>query len=595
MEEKFEKSNEELTRHPRRRRWPRIVAWLLLLAVLCVAVATFPEGWGPSLASAVIGHYLPHGPGYVNEIAIKRITLSSIKVEKVRLRGLPTAPSIDSARIRYTLLGLLRKRLDSVTVSGLSFRPEYVVTNCTFASKAFAGEITVNPDPLQGWSVKLIEGNTAAIDFAPLLTPEARVLFPSVTCALRLRLELGTTGYSGRIDGDFWGGALAGRLAYAPDTRSGSVVATYTPHFAWENAVQPGDITAHIGFNVTSQGGYGVKAKGDVALADGSVKADVRADVAPAGVDLYANVTRRQITEKTPVMATVLSLAKVPPSITDIAFSAAANANFRLTVTNSLPEWTFEAKLRDGAASMKSGEIPLSLGGASATVRLKGIGPHFDVLPMHVSFTNVVIGTISLDGGRANLIADQESLLISEGSVAFCGGFVRLYALYLNFERLSTGFTVVLDGLEVEKFLLMFPELKGTTATGKLYGRLPLHIFQNGSEIRLRDSFLYTPPGDVGKVCVGDAARVEALLSNMGLPTDVARNLSKALRNLDYDVIRLDLHQPPGGGDGKLTIRLRGESRDKKAVTPVDVNISVNGALEKVLNFALKTAKMKGK
>ncbi len=568
---------------------------MLVLALLGVAVATFPEGWGPRLATVVIGHYLPHGPGYSNEIAIERISLSSVKVGQTHLRGLPTAPSVDAVEIRYTLPGIFRKHIESVAVSGLSFRPEYVVTNCTFASKAFAGEITVNPDPLQGWSVGLVEGETAEIDFAPLLTPEARAFFPSATSRLRVRLELGTTGYAGRLDGDFWGGTLAGRLVYAPDTRSGSIVATYTPHFAWENAVQPGDLTAHISFDVTSDGGYGVRAKGDVALADGSVKADVRAAVAPAGVDFYSNVTRRQISEKTPVMATVLSLAKVPPSITDIAFSAAANANFRLTVTNALPQWTFEAKLRDGAASMKSGEIPLSLGGASCTVRLQGVGPHFDILPMFVSFTNAAIGTVTLNAGHASLLADQKSLVISEGSVGFCGGFVRLYALYLNFERLSTGFTVFLDGLEVEKFLTMFPELKGTTATGKLYGRVPLHIFQNGSEIRLRDSFLYTPPGDVGKISVGDAARVEELLANAGLPADVARNLSKALRNLDYDVIRLDLHQPPGGGDGKLTIRLRGESREGKSVTPVDVNISVNGALEKVLNFALKTAKMKGK
>ena len=141
----------------------------------------------------------------------------------------------------------------------------------------------------------------------------------------------------------------------------------------------------------------------------------------------------------------------------------------------------------------------------------------------------------------------------------------------------------------------MFPELEGTTATGRLYGRIPLYIFQNGSEIRLRDSFLYTPPGDVGKICVGDAARVEELLVSGGLPREIAANLGNALRNLDYDVLRFDLQQPRGGGDGKLIIRLRGKSREGKTITPVDVNISLNGALEKVLNYSLKAAKLKGK
>ena len=595
MDETEESKVEEAGRSRPRRRWPRLLGGLAALVVVCAAVATFPKGWGPRLASAVIRHYLPHGPGFANEIGIERISLSGVKVGRVRLLGLPTAPSVDAAEVRYTLAGLLRKRIDSVTVSGLAFHPEYAVPNFAMASKAFAGEIHVNPDPLQGWSVGLVECETAAIDFAPLLTPEARALFPSETTRLHARIELESTGYVGRLDGDFWGGALAGRIGYAPDTRSGSVAATYTPRFAWKNALQPGDLTAHIAFTVTSDGGYGVKAKGDLAFADGSVVAEIRADVAPAGVDIQSSVARRQITEKTPIMATVLSLAEIPPSITDIAFSAAANANFRLTVTNALPQWTLEARLSDGTASMKSGEIPMSLGGASCMVRLKGVGPHFDILPMPISFTNAAIATVSLDAGRAFLLADQESLVISEGSIGFCGGFIRLYALYLSFKRLSTGFTVFIDGVEVEKFLTMFPELAGTTATGRLFGRIPLYIFQNGSEIRLRDSFLYTPPGDTGRICVADAARVEELLVSGGLPKVVSGDLAKALRNLDYTVLRLDLRQPPGGGEGKLILRLKGESREGRTITPVDLNISLNGTLESALNLALRTAKLKGK
>ncbi len=589
------KSDADLKRRPRRRRWPRIVAWLVVLVLLGVAARTFPEGWGPRLAAAVIGHYLPHGPGYANEIAIERISLSGIKVGKVRLGGVPAAPSVESAVIRCTPVGLFRKRIDSVAVSGLAFRPEYVVTNFTLATKAFAGEITVNPDPLQGWTIGLAACDTGTIEFAPLLTPRVRALFPSTAMRAHIRLEHGATGYSGRIDGDFLGGALAARFDYVPETRGGSLAASLTPRLAPARALQPGGFTAKVTFDVTSAGGYGLVARGTIASSDGSVEADLRAEAAPAGIDIAAAVSRRELSERTPLLASLLSLAEVPPSITDIAFSASAQASFRLGITNALPQWTLETRLRDGSASMKSGGIPMSLSGASGILRMKGIGPHFDIMPMPFAFTNAAIATISLDAGRAIMLADQESLVISEGSVGFCGGFIRLYALYLSFKRLSTGFTVFVDGVEVEKFLTMFPQLAGTTATGRLYGRIPLYIFQNGSEIRLRDSFLYTPPGDVGKICVGDAERVSALLASGGLPQEVADNLAKALRNLDYDVLRFDLQQPRGGGDGKLVIRLNGKSREGKTVTPVDVNISLNGALEKILNYALKAAKLKGK
>ena len=573
----------------------RIAIWVPILAVLLWLARTFPTGWGPRLAVAVASHFLPHGEGYQNEIAIERISLDGVKVGKVRLGGLPTAPSFESAEIRYTLSGLMRKRIDSAKVSGFTIKPEYKVPNLTFASKAFVGEKVVNPDPLQGWTIGVAEGDTGVIDFAPLLTPQVCAIFPSTTMRGQIRLEHGATGYSGRVDGDFWGGALTGRLDYVPETRSGSIAVSLMPRFAPPKAIQPGDLTAKMAFNVTSAGGYGVVAKGTIACSDGSVEADVRADVAPAGIDIAAEVSRRELNERTPLLASLLSVAEVPPSITDIAFSAAAQGSFRLGVTNSLPQWTLETRFRDGAASMKSGGIPMSLSGAAGILVMKGIGPHFDIMPMPFSFTNAAIATVSLDAGRAIMLADQESLVISEGSVGFCGGYIRLYALYLSFKRLSTGFTVFVDGVEVEKFLTMFPELEGTTATGRLYGRIPLYIFQNGSEIRLRDSFLYTPPGDVGKICVGDAARVEELLVSGGLPREIAANLGNALRNLDYDVLRFDLQQPRGGGDGKLIIRLRGKSREGKTITPVDVNISLNGALEKVLNYSLKAAKLKGK
>ncbi len=592
--EEAEAATPKATGRSWRRRITRALAWTAILALLAAAVATFPSGWGPRAVSSAIRRSLPHGVGYDNEMDIERISLYGIKVGKVRLGGIPAMPSFDSAEVRYTPIGLIRKRIESVSVLNLTFRPEYVVTNFTMASKAFAGEIVVNPDPLQGWSIGRIEGNVGAIDFGPLLPPPVLAMLPSSAASANAWIELDANGYTGQVEGEFWGGELVGRIGYSPKTRTGSVTATFSPRFAIEKAVPPGDVTARLSFAVTSSGGYGVNVSGKVAMSDGSVDADVRAEIAPAGVDVNAEVSRRELSERTPLLASLLSLAQVPPSITDISFAAAAQASFRLGVTNSLPQWTLETRLRDGHASMKSGGIPMSIGGVSGVLRMKGFGPHFDILPMPISFTNASMATVSLDAGRAIILADQESLVISEGSVGFCGGFIRLYALYLSFARLSTGFTVFVDGVEVEKLLTMLPELAGTTATGRLFGRIPLYIFQNGSEIRLRDSFLYTPPGDVGKICVGDAERVGDLLAQAGLPPAVAANLGKALRNLDYDVLRFDLKQPRGGGDGKLTIRLRGESREGRTVTPVDVNISLNGAIEKVLNFALKTAKMKG-
>ena len=211
---------------PKKRRiWLRVAVWTAVLALVVAAVATFPEGWGPRLVSSVICRSLPHGEGYDNEIAIQRISLNGLKVGRVRLGGLPAMPSCDAAEARYSLAGLLRKRIDSIAIFNLMFRPEYTVTNFTMASEAFAGEIVLNPDPLQGWSLGLAECETGAIDFTPLLDPKTRAFFPSSTARVRVRIELGQTGYGGRVDGEFWGGNLVGRLGYVPETRTGSVTA----------------------------------------------------------------------------------------------------------------------------------------------------------------------------------------------------------------------------------------------------------------------------------------------------------------------------------------------------------------------------------
>lgn len=572
-------------------KWIRRSATIALVAAI---VVTFPAHWGPWVAERAVCAFLPHGGDYVNRIDVKRVSLFRLEVGETVLGGLPARPAFTSARAEFSPLGLLSKRIDAVRVEGITFAPEYKVLNFAMASAARAGERTVNPDPLQGWTFRSVSATMTETDLGKVIPPEARRFLRSTSLAASIRLDLGDGAYMGRIEGEALGGTLEGKIGYSQQEAKGNVAVVYSPRLS--NLSSPGDASLSIDFAVIAEDGYRFTGDGSLAVGDSALDAGFHFDASSKGSEIKAAVTRREVTEADPLVRTAVSLPEIAEAATaaEFAFSAKANTLVTAGITNGLPVWTVIANLRDGRASLQAGDLPVSLDGVSAGVAIRGIGAHFDIDPIPVSFTNAVFGTITLDSGRARLISDTKSLLVSEASVGFCGGHLRLYSLNLNYERLSAGFTVFIDGIEVEPFLKMFPKLDSCTATGRLYGRLPVFITGGGDKFRFGNGFLYTPPGDTGRISIENEAQVRELLGSSGLPSDVSRELATALRNLEYDILRFDLSRSPGSeADGKLVLRIRGESRVGKTATPVDVNISVNGALERALNLAVRAAKMK--
>jgi hypothetical protein len=157
----------------------------------------------------------------------------------------------------------------------------------------------------------------------------------------------------------------------------------------------------------------------------------------------------------------------------------------------------------------------------------------------------------------------------------------------MNLASLDAGFTVLLDGLEAGELLGLFPDVRGT-ATGKLYGKLPLAI-RNGSAVRLRDAYLFSPPGQVGRIELEDSAVVVDKLRQSGVPEEACESLEKALHNLDYDVLRLDLTRNEDG-ENLLAIRLDGSAAEGKKRTPVNLRLNLNGDIEETINVALAAA-----
>jgi hypothetical protein len=239
-------------------------------------------------------------------------------------------------------------------------------------------------------------------------------------------------------------------------------------------------------------------------------------------------------------------------------------------------------------AEGKAGEQDASLSGGRGFFRVTGFGPHADLQPFGVLFKEASVGPVRLDAGSFWFRGGGDSLLLTEGRAGFCGGVVRVYALHMNLASLDAGFTVLLDGLEAGEILGLFPDVRGT-ATGKLYGKLPLAI-RNGSAVRLRDAYLFSPPGQVGRIELEDSAVVVDKLRQSGVPEEACESLEKALHNLDYDVLRLDLTRNEDG-ENRLAIRLDGTAAEGKKRTPVNLRLNLNGDIEETINVALAAAR----
>ena len=70
---------------------------------------------------------------------------------------------------------------------------------------------------------------------------------------------------------------------------------------------------------------------------------------------------------------------------------------------------------------------------------------------------------------------------------------------------------------------------------------------------------------------------------------EACASLEQALRNLDYDVLRLDLTRGEDG-ENRLAIRLDGSAAEGKKKTPVNLRLNLNGDIEETINVAIEAA-----
>ena len=264
-----------------------------------------------------------------------------------------------------------------------------------------------------------------------------------------------------------------------------------------------------------------------------------------------------------------------------IALSAKAERTFRTPV----PIWSVKLPIKNFSASLMAKDKPYALTGLSVTPAASGIADHVDITPMSLRVKSISAAGFDLENFRASVRVTERALLVTEAAAGFCGGQVNLYSLFLDPKNLNTGFTLFLDDINAGEALMRFNGFDGE-ASGRLHGKVKLFLREGGKSVRLSDAFLYSTPGETGKLRLKNPAALTDNLALAGFDESARGNVANALTDLDYSVLKLDLKR----GEGKsatLSTTVRGTATRGNLSVPVDITVNFNGELEQLINTGL--------
>lgn len=576
---------------------PSIFFCLAIVGFLAVAAATFPGGWGPRAATWAARRALAFGEPARTRLTVERLSARQLIVRDVALGGLPGEPAFDSLVVRYSPWGLLRRRIDSVALSPVRLDPGSLTKPLPASTPRRPSAPPRCADPLQGWRIGTLQVSLAPLDLGQFVPSEARAWLPNATVEASLSLD-GTDGapLEARLDGRAFGGTLSGRLLYDSGAASGRVDVAATPDFG---AFRPGHaLTAEVAFGFScGKTALRTAASGTAGFADSPWRVAVNAEA--EGGTFSARIERAPATVEPddPVLAALIAALPLPQAVSVLSLGAtlSASAEARNNVAGGAPAWKVEASVSECAVDARlGGDFGLALRRGGFDIFIDGIGTFWRLHPTQLWFSALHIGRATLSDGRIQLLAEDDTLMVTDARAGFCGGFLRLYALSLNMERMSSGFTILLDGLDAGGVLAMFPEVGGT-ASGTLNGKVPLalHSIDTVPELRLLNAFLHSPPGKVGVLRLANTEPLVTYLTAAGVPAPTCRSLGEALHDLDYDVLRFDLSRDPEEGK-RLEIGLVGSSTNGGTKTPVDLHLALRGDLERLLNLGIRAGTMGG-
>ena len=300
------------------------------------------------------------------------------------------------------------------------------------------------------------------------------------------------------------------------------------------------------------------------------------------------DVPETEISERDAVAGALV--ARWPmPAVSNLVFGGMFSLKAEGERTNAyhVARWSALGRLKNLNASCIVKKMPVEIANLQMGFGASGIANHVDVKPMFPRTDAIVINGCVLTNAFASVRATETAYLVTEAGAGCCGGELKLYSFFLDPKRLNVGVTLFVDGVDAGDVLRLLKGFNGE-ASGKLYGKIPLHL-KNGEELRLRSAYLHSAPGETGTLKVFDPKPVVENLALGGVPEATRDNVAKALADLSYSVMKISL-QPEEENSMALTIRLVGSATHNGVTVPVSFEVTFHGDVEQLINTGLKTA-----
>ena len=297
------------------------------------------------------------------------------------------------------------------------------------------------------------------------------------------------------------------------------------------------------------------------------------------------------IDETDPVTGQLLSRLKLS-AVSNIVFNGklSLNAHAEKTEKVPVPRWSAGCAVKELDMSCIAGDRQIAVDGFRLQAGASGIADHYDIKPMFPRIRSVTAAGLTLSNVFASVRATERAFLVTEAGAKFCGGDLKTYSLFLDPERLNAGVTLFVDGIDAGMALNHLNGFRGE-ASGRLYGKMPIYM-RKGRKLRLGSAYLHSVPGETGSLRVYDPKPVVDNLAAGGLPQEACDNLSKALADLSYNVLKISL-QPDDDGSLALTLKLAGSSTYNNVTVPISLEVTFHGDLEQLVNTGFKTINRK--
>ena len=274
-------------------------------------------------------------------------------------------------------------------------------------------------------------------------------------------------------------------------------------------------------------------------------------------------------------------------AVSNLTFSGsiALDAHAARTFHTPVPVWSAKLPIKNLSVGLMMEDKAYSVQGLSVTPAASGIADHIDIATLRPRAKSITASGFELSDFHASVRVTDKAILVTEAAAGFCGGQVNLYSLFLDPKSLNTGFTLFLDDVNAGEALTHLNGFSGE-ASGRLHGKIKLFVREGGKAIRLSDAFLYSTPGEIGKLKLADPTPITDNLAMAGIDEATRANVADALTDLDYSVLRLNLKR---GEDKSATLSttVRGTATRGKLSVPVDLTLNFNGDLEQLINTGL--------